>query len=212
MVPRIVALADTHGFHDALDVPEGDILIHAGDLTRTGTLAQIDQAARYFAALPHPHKILVAGNHDFGFERERAAAVALLHGITYLQDEEITVMGLRIHGSPWQPEFFDWAFNLPRGPRLAEKWSLIPRGIDVLVTHGPPRNIGDRTTDGRHEGCDDLRRRVDEVAPRLHLFGHIHEDRGDWTHGATRFVNCTTSQCLEAPAVIDLAAPRKRRG
>ena len=210
-MPRIVALADTHGYHDALTVPEGDILIHAGDLTRTGTLAQIDQAARYFAALPHRHKILIAGNHDFGFERERAASVALLRGMTYLQDEEITVMGLRIHGSPWQPEFFDWAFNLPRGPRLAEKWSLIARGVDVLVTHGPPRNIGDRTSDGRHEGCDDLRQRIEEVAPRVHLFGHIHEARGAWTVGATRFVNCTTSDCSEAPAVIDMASDERRR-
>jgi len=203
-VPRIVALADTHGLHESLVVPEGDILIHAGDLTRLGSLAEIDRAARFFAALPHRHKILIAGNHDFGFQRERAAAVALLRGITYLEDEEITVLGLRIHGSPWQPEFFDWAFNLPRGPALAAKWSGIDHGLDVLVTHGPPRDIGDRTWDGRHEGCDDLRRRIELVQPRVHLFGHIHEARGAWTLGATRFINCTTSECSEAPAVIDL--------
>ena len=205
-MPRIVALADTHGFHDALTVPDGDILIHAGDLTRLGTLPEIDRAARFFAALPHRHKILVAGNHDFGFQRERGAAVGLLRGITYLEDEEITVLGLRIHGSPWQPEFFGWAFNLPRGPALAERWSLIDRGLDVLVTHGPPRDIGDETRDGRHEGCSDLRQRVEQVPPRVHLFGHIHEARGAWTIGATRFINCTTSECSEAPAVIDLEA------
>jgi predicted phosphodiesterase len=204
LVPRVVALADTHGFQESLVVPEGDILIHAGDLTRLGSLAEIERAARFFAALPHRHKILIAGNHDFGFQRERAAAVALLRGITYLEDEEITVLGLRIHGSPWQPEFCDWAFNLPRGPALAEKWSRIDHGVDVLVTHGPPRDIGDRTWDGRHEGCDDLKRRIEVVAPRVHLFGHIHEARGAWTFGATRFINCTTSECSEAPAVIDL--------
>jgi len=203
-MPRIIALADTHGFHHALTVPEGDILIHAGDLTRVGTMEQIEESAAFFAALPHPHKILVAGNHDFGFERDRSAAVRLLHGMTYLEDAEVTVAGLRIYGSPWQPEFRNWAFNLPRGASLADKWSLIPRGLDVLVTHGPPFEIGDRTWEGQREGCMDLRRRVEAVEPRLHLFGHIHEARGEWTIGATRFVNCTTNECCAAPAVIDL--------
>ena len=114
-------------------------------------------------------------------------------------------MGLRIWGSPWQPWFHDWAFNLRRGPEIDAKWKRIPEGIDVLVTHGPPAGFGDRCHDGELVGCADLLRHVDRVKPRLHLFGHIHEDRGEWQRGPTRIVNCTTSEADLPVTVIDLS-------
>lgn len=197
-------MADTHGAHAQLTVPDGDVLIHAGDLTERGTRQSVAEVAGFLRALPHRHKIVIAGNHDFLFQEEPGLARALMKGLTYLQDEEVTIDGLRIWGSPWQPWFHDWAFNLHRGPAIAAKWQLIPSGIDVLVTHGPPAGSGDLCFDGRRVGCDDLLRHVDRVAPRVHLFGHIHEDRGHWQRGQTIIHNVTTSECELPCTVIDV--------
>ena len=201
---RIVAMADTHGAHDELTVPEGDVLIHAGDLTGRGTRQAVTRVADFLRAQPHRHKIVIAGNHDFLFQDEPEAARSLMQGLTYLEDAEVLIDGVRIWGSPWQPWFHDWAFNLQRGSDIDAKWQLIPKGIDVLVTHGPPAGYGDRCDDGQRVGCDDLLRHIERVRPRLHLFGHIHEDKGEWQHGPTRIINVTTSESTLPCTVIDL--------
>ncbi len=201
---RIVAIADTHTFHDELVVPPGDLLVHAGDLCRGGELDELEATLRWMRAQPHPHKLLVAGNHDWPFVHEPAAARALLGEVVYLQDQGATVAGLRVWGSPWQPAYNDWAFNLPRGEALAARWALIPAGLDLLVTHGPPAGIGDGSGMKVRAGCADLRARVAEVAPLVHLFGHIHQDGGLWRDGPTTFVNATTWECERAPTVIDV--------
>ena len=201
---RIVAIADTHLFTDDFAVPDGDVLVHAGDLCRRGNLGELARAAAWLNALPHRHKVVVAGNHDWAFLDEPAAARALF--ACYLQDEGAVIEGVRFHGSPWQPAFHDWAFNLPRGEPLAAKWRLIPAGLDVLVTHSPPAGLGDDTEIAGRTGCADLRARVAEVAPRLHLFGHIHQDGGLWREGATTFANVTTWECERGATVIDLDA------
>jgi Icc-related predicted phosphoesterase len=196
MATRFVAMADTHGRHRDLNVPDGDVLIHAGDLTGRGTQHQVEEALAWLKSLPHRHKVLVAGNHDFLYEQEPALAEQLTRdaGVIYLRDSEATLGGLRIWGSPWQPRFFDWAFNLDRGEPLDEKWRLIPEGIDVLVVHGPAQGYGDRTHDGRRVGCERLLVHLSRVKPRVFLFGHIHEDKGEWQLGPTRIINCTTSE------------------
>lgn len=200
---RLIAIADTHGYHDELDVPDGDVLVHAGDLTQRGTLKELAAVGHFLAALPHRHKLVIAGNHDWGLQRDPDAARAALGDVTYLLDGGVTIEGLRFWGSPWQPEFFDWAFNLPRGEALAERWALIPEDTDVLITHGPPRGYGDRCFDGRREGCDDLLARLAVVEPALHLFGHIHEDRGHWQRAETLIVNATVAECEAPPTVLD---------
>ena len=203
-MPRIVAMADTHNRHSALVVPDGDVLIHAGDLTGRGSLPELEAVADWLRAQPHAHKVVVGGNHDFALQRNPEVARALFHGLTFLEDSEVTLAGLRLWGSPWQPWFYDWAFNLKRGPELDAKWKLIPEGIDVLVTHGPPLGFGDKCDDGERVGCEDLLRHLSRVKPRLHLFGHIHEDRGQWQLGPTKIVNCTTSEGDLPVTVIDL--------
>ncbi|MBA2539216.1 MAG: metallophosphatase domain-containing protein [Deltaproteobacteria bacterium] len=203
---RIVAVADTHLFVDDIVIPDGDVFIHAGDMCRRGDLEEIEQAAAWIASLPHRHKIVIAGNHDWLFAEDPKAARAVVSQFHYLEDSEIELEGLRFYGSPWQPEFNDWAFNLPRGEPLAAVWRKIPRGIDVLITHGPPDGIGDRSGMDARAGCADLRARVAEVAPRLHLFGHIHQDGGVWTHGSTVFANVTTWECERAPTVFEIDA------
>lgn len=203
---RIVAVADTHLFHADLGImADGDVLIHAGDLLRGGSLDELRQGVEWLKAQPHPHKIFVAGNHDWCFARDPAQARQFLgEGITYLQDAEVVIDGVRFWGSPWQPEYNGWAFNLPRGAPLAEKWQLIPDGIDVLITHGPPHGIGDRFEMTAREGCEDLLARVRQVQPILHLFGHIHQDGGLWPIGATWFANVTTWESERGPTILDL--------
>jgi Icc-related predicted phosphoesterase len=98
---------------------------------------------------------------------------------------------VRFWGSPWQPEYLGWAFNLPRGEALAAKWALIPDGTDVLITHGPPRGIGDWLGQDGRGGCADLLTAVRRVRPLLHLFGHIHQDGGFWQADGVSFANVT---------------------
>jgi predicted phosphohydrolase len=132
---RIVAVADTHLFHRELEVPDGDVFVHAGDLCRGGELDELREAAAWLADLPHRHKIVVAGNHDWAFASDPAAARAVMGGgVIYLEDEGATIEGVRFWGSPWQPAFHDWAFNLPRGAPLAAIWRRIPAELDVLIT------------------------------------------------------------------------------
>ncbi|MBI4816876.1 MAG: metallophosphoesterase [Deltaproteobacteria bacterium] len=202
---RIVAVADTHLFHDDLAVPAGDVFIHAGDLCRAGDAAELLEGQRWLASLPHKTKILVAGNHDWLFATDpKLAREVLGPEVIYLEDSLVTVGGVCFWGSPWQPEYNDWAFNLPRGARLAEKWRMIPDEIDVLITHGPPHGIGDRSSVGGRAGCEALRSRVAEVRPRLHLFGHIHQDGGFWADGVTAFANVTTWECERGATVLEL--------
>jgi Icc-related predicted phosphoesterase len=209
---RIVAVADTHTFHNDLGpLPAGDVFIHAGDLCRGGRLDDLRIAAAWIRALPHRHKIIIAGNHDWCFLRQPAEAMALLgKGITYLQDAETAIDGVRFWGSPWQPTFLNWAFNLPRGEALANKWALIPAGIDVLITHSPPHGIGDRSSDAGRAGCADLLAAVRRVRPALHLFGHIHPDGGCWQVGETLFANVTTWEGMRGPTVLDVDAAARR--
>jgi hypothetical protein len=124
--------------------------------------------------------------------------------VHYLQDEELVLDGYRFWGSPWQPAFHDWAFNLPRGERLREVWRRVPAGLDVLVTHGPPAGIGDRSPHPARRGCEALRERVLQVPPRVHLFGHIHQDGGAWQVGQTLFANVTTWEGSRGATVIEL--------
>lgn len=201
---RIVAVADTHLYHRELRVPDGDVFVHAGDLCQSGHVRELAIALDWIAELPHRHKVVIAGNHDWAFVRDRPAALCLVaKGVDYLEDQALEIGGVRFWGSPWQPEFCSWAFNLPRGQALAEKWARMPENLDVLVTHGPPSGIGDLTATARREGCADLLARVAEVKPRLHLFGHIHEDGGAWQVGDTWFSNVTTWECERAPTVFD---------
>lgn len=209
---RIIAMADTHLFHDALrreGVPEGDVLVHAGDMLQYGSLDELARAIAFLSALPHRTKVIVAGNHEVCLEKHPAEARARLQdaGFVYLEDDGATIEGVRFYGSPWQPKFRIWAFGAVRGPELASKWAKIPNEVDVLVTHGPPYGFGDTihwNGQDRHVGCLDLLERVRDVRPKLHLFGHIHQARGTWTAGPTTFANVTTDEGQAPPTVLDL--------
>lgn len=200
---RVVCVSDTHGWHRDVAVPDGDLLVHAGDLTRKGELDTLDDLDRWLGALPHRHKVVICGNHDFCFQEQPAAARSRITNAVYLEDTSVTVGGVTVYGSPWQPWFGGWAFNLERGPALAAVWAKIPDGIDILITHGPPAGILDRTFRGDEVGCADLLARVWQVRPRLHVFGHIHEAAGRADLDGITFVNASSFQGRGGPVVVE---------
>ncbi len=197
---RIVFVSDTHNRLDRVNVPDGDLLIHCGDFTmRTEAktpaehLGQVKRFNDELGALPHPLKVAVAGNHDSPFETHNEEARALLTNAVYLQDELIELAGLRIYGSPWQPEYRKWAFNLPRGSdELAAIWKKIPDRVDILVTHGPPKGRLDRAPLWPTIGDELLLERVLQVRPRIHCFGHVHHSAGVLEQDGITFVNAAT--------------------
>jgi predicted phosphodiesterase len=195
-----------------MPIPEADLLIHAGDACLDGNSHEVSEFFDWFCSLKAKHKVFVAGNHDGLFEKSPDLARSMVpKGVTYLEDSMTEVEGLRIWGSPWQPEFQNWAFNLPRGPLLKGKWDLIPAGIDILVTHGPPMGVLDWGFYSKaNVGCEDLADAVLRVKPRLHVFGHIHGSYGLKKTESTLFVNA--AMCDEGyrpvrdPVVVELGA------
>lgn len=188
MALTLVCLSDTHGFHDKVQVPDGDVLIHAGDYSRQGTPADVEAFGRWLGRQKHRHIIVVPGNHDLYHEEQPERAKFTMLGaanrrrIHVLLDDEVTIDGVRFWGAPWTPFFHDWAFNVKRGKDLREKWAKIPEGVDVVVTHGPPWCRGDMVVRKglatENAGDVELRDRLWEVKPRLHVCGHIHEGAG----------------------------------
>lgn len=178
----IVCVSDTH--NSPAELPDGDVLIHAGDLTQSGTFKELQTALDWLKAQPHPHKIVIAGNHDTildpsgdpGDERARLD----WGDITYLCNEFTTVQcangrRLAVYGSPHSPRYGRWAFQYPRPEDV---WAgAVPDGVDILVTHCPPR----AHLDMMRLGCSHLLREVWRARPRLHVFGHVHEGYGqEW--------------------------------
>jgi len=201
MKQRITFISDTHTKHDKLDgfLTGGDILIHAGDLTGRGYITEIENFMKWYDKINnYDTKVFIAGNHDFGFQDENEKLRGLLTGyktIDYLEDELMMVGEdydnmIKIWGTPWHPEFFDWAFNLPRGEKLKEKWDMIPLNTDILITHGPPFGKLDYVKyPNQNVGCEELMKRVEEIKPKIHVFGHIHEGYGYVFDGNTHFIN-----------------------
>lgn len=197
---KLTLLSDTHSKHKWIPTEHlsgGDILIHAGDISSMGYEREVYDFLKWFNSIPgYTHKIFIAGNHDWLFERNRDVADSLVRkftDITYLQDSYVMVEGLKIYGAPWQPEFYNWAFNLPRnGEELQHVWDKIPEDTDILVTHGPAHGYVDRVI-GRYEhlGCELLAERIKEVKPLIHVSGHIHSGNGVSDDGTTTYLNAS---------------------
>jgi len=201
--------------------------LHTGDFSYTGLVSEINGFSEWLIKQKHPYKIVIAGNHELTLDKpfyekngshwhrnnvqdvNAAKAAILKSGCIYLEDQEITINGVRIYGSPWQPEFASMAFNVERGPDIMEKWKKIPRdGIHILMTHGPSKNHGDRVDNGERAGCKDLAEVIKELKPLIHIFGHIHEDYGIFKDSNTTYINACNCghnyQALNTPIVFDL--------
>ncbi len=207
---KIVCISDTHNLHHHVQhIPDGDLLIHAGDITRRGSLEDVESFNSWLGELRHKYKVCISGNHDFCFEQNPEVARSLITNAYYLQDEEITIEGFKLYGSPWQPWFFNWAFNLRRGTPLKEKWEKIPSDTDILITHGPPHGILDKVMMGENVGCEELLLRLGSLEKlKLHVFGHIHEACGIHEHLGIRMVNASTCtlgyKSTNAPIIVEL--------
>lgn len=179
--------------HNQLKLPQGDLLIHAGDMTMRGRQDEVVAFLRWFAAQPFRHRLLIAGNHDFLFEKLDHDAIASMipEEIIYLNDSGVELEGLRIWGSPITPSYFDWAFNRHRGAAIQKHWALIPADTDLLITHGPVYGFLDLNMMEEHVGCQDLLRKVLTIKPRAHVCGHIHESYGSIIRSNIRFVNAS---------------------
>lgn len=221
---KLVFISDTHNRHKKIKLPDGDILVHCGDATSMGEIHELQQVIDWFKKLLDVGKykdiIYISGNHDFGYQEMPALMKDMTKGVGhYLEDKAVTVQGLKFYGSPWSPLFFEWAYNLPRGEALKEKWDMIPANTDVLITHTPPFGIGDLVNrsfttsydppnfDG-HTGCRELLEAVKKLKPKIHAYGHIHDAYGTTTIGGTTFVNAATCddkyQAVHEPIVVEV--------
>jgi len=199
---KIVCISDMHGRHKKLSkmlrnkMPKGDVLVCAGDVTPSGEIEMMMSFINWLEKQPYQFKILIAGNHDKCFENADACLVRdelVKRNIIYLEDKGVTIGGIKFYGSPWQPEFCNWSFNLPRGEDLLEKWKYIPSNTDVLITHGPPHGILDVSIyDKINVGCEDLRDEIfNRIKPKVHVFGHIHFEYGIEEREGIKFVNAS---------------------
>lgn len=217
---RVICLSDTHEQHSKIKVPDGDLLIHAGDLTWGGEPLATHIALNWLQDQSHKFKVFIPGNHDFYFEDQKMCGAikeaCKSGGIYYLNDSACEINGLKIYGSPWTPTFLDWAFMKDRGDEISVMWAKIPLDTDILITHGPPLSVLDTANPGgMHLGCFDLQRAIMKIRPKLHVFGHIHggygfkekswDDNGQFT---TKFVNASICnedyEPVNQPIVVDL--------
>ena len=189
---RLVVISDTHGLHDQITaLPAGDVLVHAGDFMNSGLYPEeILSFNRWLAKQPIQRCVVCGGNHDRLFQMAGPLAREILTNANYLENTGVTIDGVSFWGSPYTPEFLNWAFMYPRGAPARQYWDQIPYDLDVLITHGPPFGILDQTAPkGVHLGCEELLKAVEEKKPRVHLFGHIHGGAGTFENGDTRFIN-----------------------
>lgn len=188
---RIVALSDTHGQHHKADVPDGDLLIFAGDMTLSGDVEDVRSFNSWLGTLPHRYKLVTPGNHDSCLLSP--ANHKLITNAQLVIDSLVTIEGLRIYMSPAARRFSDRAaFSLESAAQARAHWSLVPRDLDILVTHGPPQGILDideYVTKYHPQGCPILRDTVEIIKPRIHFFGHIHRSAGARRGKHTMFYN-----------------------
>jgi Icc-related predicted phosphoesterase len=179
---KIVCISDTHCGHDKLKMPEGDVLIHAGDFTYFGKPNQSEKFNEWLGTLPYKYKVVVAGNHENGqksLEKELTNAI-------FLSQSETVIFGLKFYGT----KFF---WKCPTGNPY---FDLIPVNTDILISHGPPEGY----FDGGH-GCPSLLKKIKEIKPKLHVFGHVHSaagnGRGRTEDGLENTIFVNAANCAE---------------
>ncbi len=208
---KIIAIADTHGYHQLVDVPAGDVLLVAGDICSYGSLEDIEDFGTWLLDQPCRHKIVIAGNHDEPFQSNNDSALQALtrvdSNITYLEDSFVKIEEITFYGTPWTPTFMNWYFMANRGATIRKKWKMIPENTDVLITHGPPAAILDNVR-GIPQGCADLLERIQQINPKYNVFGHIHEGYGRTRRNNTVFINASVCdgryRPVNRPVVFEL--------
>lgn len=199
---KVCAISDTHGQFP--HIPPCDLLLLAGDIEKDFSgpgnpmngYAQANWINSEFRDWLHTVQateiVLIPGNHSFAWFRLKPMIERDQLRCHVLIDAGINLFGLNIWGSPWVGGLPDWAFNLTE-LQLEHRWAQIPLGTDILMTHDAPYEIDEwRSTlpgTASHGGSKTLLQHVERVKPTLHVFGHLHEAKGEWQHGPTRLVN-----------------------
>ena len=221
---KIIAISDTHNQLDKVELPEGDILVHGGDLTMGGSLEEFYKLNVHLGKIKRKYKhiLLNAGNHDHLAQGNPKLAKSLITNAKLLIDEEITVEGLKFYFSPWSNWFHDWSFNFSESDldngeiEATKKYAEIPDDVNVLITHGPAFNLLDKVNNysvknkGRmHVGSTALAKRINELKNlKLSVCAHIHESYGRLESDGKTFVNAAILneyyQVTNKPWVIEL--------
>lgn len=188
---KIICLSDTHAKHQNFEdkLPaEADAIIHAGDITRTGSVQGVQVFLNWYAKLPYKHKIFIAGNHDFALQEEKNL-IRFPDNIIYLENSSITIEGIKIWGSPVCAIDEDWAFNFNDLERRII-YNKIPTDTNIIVSHNPPYGIMDKVSMiNRRKGCKILRDKIKEINPKYVIFGHVHEGAGTQVTKTTTYIN-----------------------
>lgn len=188
---NLTCISDTHTKHAQLNLPGGDVLIHAGDFMSSGYDSyEVEDFFHWINKQEYTYKLVIAGNHDRIFENDYIGATGIIHkysdkSVVYLQDSEIIIDGIKFYGSPWTPEFMGWAFALNSKEESINKWNKIPEDTDILITHGPAFGCLDKVTQplalskpSNNLGDEYLAKRIEQINPKLHICGHIHSGQG----------------------------------
>jgi len=190
---RVTVISDTHMQHERLRLPEGDLLIHCGDMfdLYSKNAADLRSVDDWFARQPFDKIVCTGGNHDHLLEHTRGYLAKPFRHAHYLEDEALQYRGLTIYGAPWLPGLPTHAFHKNRWD-LADAWARIPSGVDILATHTPPKNVLDLSSRGMSFGCPDLAHQLQRTSPRVHCFGHVHASAGKTKIGETLFINAAS--------------------
>lgn len=206
---RIVVISDTHGGHEELALPSGDVLIHCGDFenlfqANPDAILQIDD---WFKRQEFDLVLCTGGNHDHLIQECLNEGRQPFEHAVFLKDEAFAHRGVTFHGSPWVPHLDGHAF-FADDDRLRDAWAAIPDDVDVLITHTPPAGILDISSTDLMLGCACLAERLVQLGPKLHCFGHVHASAGTCQVGTTTFVNASSVgsdfRIKNEPFVIDL--------
>lgn len=205
---RFIAISDTHGQHRNLKLPKGDAIIHAGDFCHYGSQNDLQDFLDWFQHLDFQHKIFIGGNHDFyAAEYPKRFQELLLPNVIYLNDNGAEINGIKVWGSPVQPDLEGWAFGKKRGLEMKAHWDLIPNDIDILITHTPPFEILDKSRLGKHIGCEELNEKLKYSHPKVHIFGHVHASYGQENREGILFINASNINSnkglVNAPIVFE---------
>lgn len=213
---KFVCISDTHKFHRQIKLPKGDCLIHCGDMTGRGNYQEFADIGLWLKEQKDKFKyrILIAGNHDFGFEFSSKTILRDLFddGVIYLENSGIEIEGINIWGSPYTPQFYNWAF-MDDDINLIQYWQKIPENTDLLITHGPPYSILDKNREGENCGSRTLYQTVKNRNIKHHVFGHIHEAYGKEKVENTTFHNAASCnrnyECINKPVTFSMTKRKK---
>lgn len=194
---KIWLISDIHAEEQYLKIPENiDMLIVAGDVTNYHTpipnCMEFEYFKKWLINLNIKYKVIIAGNHDYWATQFYYKEELKLNNIHYLENNLIEIEGIKIYGSPITPTFGNWYFM---SDDTSKYWQDIPE-CDILITHGPPYGIFDVNEYNEHCGDINLLKRLTDLKPKVHCFGHIHDNPkfinfNHYKAKDTLFLNCS---------------------